>query len=143
MMNTKRILSNVSMIAILVSLFACDPSSDDFTDISKSEDILTKNGSWMISWFWDKDKDETSDFTGYTFNFMENGELHAMKNGNIVHTGQWSHDSSSSKLIIQMASTKPLEELTDDWIIKTMNDDKIELKDDNEEHLEELHFVKK
>ena len=128
------------MILILVSIFACDPSSDNF---SQSDDILTNNGSWEISWFWDKDKDETSDFAGYTFTFIENGELLAMKGGNTVYTGQWSHDNSSNKLVIKMASTKPLEELTDDWIIKTMNDDKIELMDDNNDHLEEIHFVKR
>ena len=142
-MKTNGIFKNGLVICILVSIFACDTSSDDFNNHSQSEDFLINNDAWMVSWFWDKDKDETSDFFGYTFNFLENGQLLAKKEDNVVYTGQWSHDISSNKLVLQMGNIKPLEELTDDWIIRIINNEIVELKDDNDEHLEELHFIKR
>jgi hypothetical protein len=50
-------------------------------------------------------------------------------------------NNSSNKLIIVIPSPKPLEELNDHWLILEMTGSSIKLKDDNDEHLEELHFA--
>ncbi len=120
---------------------SCDKTGDDF---SNQDTAMTVNdGEWKVSWFWDKDKDETSHFSGYTFKFSDHGKLQAIRNNQVTHTGSWVRSSSGSKLIIDMGTTQPLDELNDDWIIKVMENDAIMLQDDNDEHLEELHFSKK
>jgi hypothetical protein len=106
--------------------------------------VLAQGGTWKVTWYWDKDKDETNDFSGYTFNFQPSGAFESVKNSSTT-TGTWNtgSDDGSQRLVISSGSaTKPLSDLDDDWIIVSMTDTKIELKDDNDEHLEELHFEK-
>ena len=119
---------------------SCDKSDDDFSNQDTA--ITLSNGEWKVSWFWDKDKDETSDFLSYTFRFFDSGKMEAFRNGKVTYTGSWTRSSSGSKMIIDMGSIHPLEELNDDWIIKVLENNVIELQDDNDEHLEELHFSK-
>ncbi|MBK7874118.1 MAG: hypothetical protein IPJ74_27455 [Saprospiraceae bacterium] len=89
----------------------------------------------------DKDKDETSDFSGYVFTFEQGGVFKSTKNG-VTTTGTWQVNSSSNKLIINSGSAvKPLDDLSDDWIIVEKNDKLIKLKDDNDEHDEFLNFA--
>ena len=137
MKNTKWILMMVA--AASLSMFSCTNNPDDSVDINNLTDVLETSGAWEVTYYWDKDKDETSDFAGYTFNFKENGVFEASRNGSL-QTGTWSVNNSSQKLIINIGSAKPLTDLIDDWIILEKTDNLIKLKDDNDEHLEELHF---
>ncbi len=121
---------------------ACSNSNDDNNPAGNLPDVLTDGtGLWKVSYYWDKDKDETSDFAGYTFNFKSNGVLEAVKSG-VTTTGTWQHNSSSNKLIINIGTTKPLTNATDDWLIQERNDNLIKLRDDNTTQLEELYFQK-
>lgn len=119
---------------------ACTNGNDDNSPAGNLPDILTDgSGQWRVSYYWDKDKDETNDFAGYTFNFNSDGTLEAVKNGSTT-TGSWQHNSSSNKLIINLGDVKPLGDATDDWLIIERTDNLIKLRDDNTEHLEELYF---
>ena len=127
--------------------YSCTTSSDD-DQLLTSNDItqtITQTDGWKVSWYWDKDKDETSDFSGYIFYFKNTGVFEALKNGSTI-SGTWQikDDSHGTKrLVINPGNEeKPLSELEDDWVILEMMDNKIELKDDNDEHLEELYFEK-
>lgn len=124
---------------------SCNNSDDDLNPSGNNPPTLTQGGSWKVTWYWDKDKDEISDFSGYVFNFQSSGAFEATRNG-VTTTGTWqitNSSDSSQRLVINSGSTaKPLSDLDDDWIIVNMTDSKIELKDDNDEHLEELHFEK-
>ncbi len=123
---------------------SCTNSDDDVlltnTDITQ---IIIQEDGWKVSWYWDKDKDETSDFSGYVFFFRNSGAFDAVRNGNTT-SGTWqvasSSDGSQRLVLTSGSATKPLKDVDDDWIILNMMDDKIELKDDNDEHLEELFF---
>lgn len=122
----------------LLGLAACNPDDDS------NANPVTGNppqGKWTVTYFWDKVKDETGKFSGYTFEFQSGGIFSAVK-GTQTWTGTWSHNSSSTKLIINITGNDALDELTDDWLILENTDNIIKLKDDNEEHLEELHFSK-
>lgn len=144
-MNQKSIWTAIILIFSLLAV-SCTGSDDDSllttTDITQ---IITQADGWKVTWFWDKDKDETSDFEGYEFYFLESGTFEAVHSGNTV-SGTWQVESSSDgsrRLVLNTSSDiKPLSEMNDDWIILKMTDSKIELKDDNDEHLEELHFEK-
>jgi hypothetical protein len=60
----------------------------------------------------------------------------------ITETGTWNFhtDDARQLLTISIGASKPLSELNDDWLIIQLNDDFINLKDDNDTHLEELHL---
>lgn len=124
---------------LITALFtACDPGDDSNLVNPGNQQAL---GQWVVTYFWDKDKDETSDFNGYVFDFQADGVLIATK-GTSTFNGTWVKNDSSNKLILNIHGTYPLEEMTDDWLILEMNDTAIKLKDDNTEHLEELHLKK-
>ncbi|MCB9299335.1 MAG: hypothetical protein H6566_01730 [Lewinellaceae bacterium] len=130
------------LMIILGSFSACtNSSSSDDVQPNNPNTALVNNGQWRVSYYFDKDKDETSDFNGYTFTFLDGGVLEASQNGNVT-AGTWrvADDDSRRKLIIVIGQAKPLSDLSDDWIIVDWNDSKIKLQDDNTEHLEELHF---
>lgn len=87
-------------------------------------------GTWKVSYFFDK-SDETSYYTGYTFEFSGNGQLTA-NNGSQVYPGTWStgFDDSKNKFLINFTGTHPsvLEELEEDWLIVEQTSDFMHFK---------------
>lgn len=133
---------------LVFSLAACHNSSDDDNSITpnggSNPTVITQGGDdWKVTYYFDKDKVETSDFAGYTFQFNADGNFQS--SGSSTATGTWkvTDDDGSQRMVISSGSaSKPLTNLSDDWILVNMSSSKIELKDDNSEHLEELHFEK-
>jgi hypothetical protein len=99
------------------------------------------SGSWKVTRFWDKDKDETSKFSSHSFEFQSDGTLVANTSSGTFN-GTWSKNSSGSKLTISITGSDALDEMTDDWLLDEMTDSSIKLRDDNDEHLEELFLEK-
>lgn len=103
------------------------------------------NGTWRVSHFSERSTNKSSDFSGYTFTFQSNGKVLAAKNG-VIKEGNWSESTSSQKLVIDLGVksdvNKPLGELTNDWIIVTKTETKINLADDNTSSNELLEFTK-
>jgi hypothetical protein len=122
----------------LFFLASCDPNNTGTVNNNVS-------GNWRVSLFSERGVDETADFNGYTFSFNTGGQVVATKNG-VSKNGTWSIDASSNKFIIDLGpkdnTNKPLGELTDDWQIQTITDNKISLKDDNASSNEILEFTK-
>ncbi len=134
-----------------ISLVACDRFDDDDdndptnTPANSVTNSYLINGSWRVSLLTDDGRDETSDYDGYTFEFAADGKLTATKAG-VTTNGTWrtQRDDGSNELLIQLVTTdKDLDELNDDWDIVLSTNSKIELKDDNDERDEQLHFTKK
>ena len=103
------------------------------------------NGTWRVTHFSERTNNETADFAGYTFTFQSNGKVLAAKNG-VIKEGNWSESTSSQKLIIDLGAktdaNKPLGELSDDWVIVSKSEKKINLSDDNSSSNELLEFTK-
>jgi hypothetical protein len=78
---------------LVALLLAC--SDDDSMSIQDEITDIAKAGTWRITYFWDTDKDETNNFTGYSFTFGSSGVLTATK-GSTVITGSWSMTDSNS-----------------------------------------------
>ena len=99
------------------------------------------DAAWKVTWYWDKDKDETSDFVQYTFYFRSNGAFDASAAG-VASPGTWQiiTDDGVQKLVLMTATSKPLSSLADKWVILESNDLRIRLMDDNPTHTEELNF---
>ena len=100
----------------------------------------TPQGVWKVTWYFDKDKDETNDFAAYSFEFLNDGTFVGNQPDGSVKLGTWTQ--TSSKLVIDINGTQPLDKLNDDWLILEKNDVIIRLNDDNNTHLEELTFEK-
>ena len=132
------------LFIIVGSLGSCTNSDDDQSMPNNPDPQVITQGDWKVTWYWDKDKDETNDFASYVFNFNGSGAFESTNAGSTVNgTWQATTDDGSQRLAISSGSvTKPLTDLDDDWIIVSMTSNKIELKDDNDEHLEELRFEK-
>jgi len=133
-------MKNLNILIIAVMFFsACQKDTKNI-----SPDLM-KN-KWEVSYFWDKDKDETYHFTNWEFSFEDNGILKASKSSDIV-TGTWIEQSSSnsnSKLIINFGQIEPFDELNDDWHIIERTSSIIKLEDESGSGgTEILHFRKK
>ena len=128
-------MKKLSVLAILIScLFVACQNNSNST-------IITE-GTWRVAHYTDSGKDETSDFAGYTFTFKSNGQFVATV-GSTTTTGTWSETSSNTpRLIIAIAGTKQLDEISDDWILVEKTTTSIKIKDDNAASMEEFHLVK-
>lgn len=91
-------------------------------------EILT-TGTWYISYYYEDDNNETSDFNGYSFTFNTNGTSTATRNS-VVTNGTWSTfvDSGQNKLDLIFNGIE-LDEIEDDWRIIEFSNTQIRLKD--------------
>lgn len=113
-----------------------------FTSCNRSDDnafstTTPVTGRFKISYYWDK-KDETSNFSGYTFEFVDGGQINATKAA-VTTTGTWSE--TATKLTLNF-TTPALSELNNDWLIQEKTPNLIRLKDDNPAQDDQLHFSK-
>ena len=124
----------------------CSSDDDDNNPVDNSAEIqqivnAAESGAWVVTYFYDTDSEETSNYSGYEFTFGTNGSLTAT-NGTNTYMGTWSvtDDSSSSSnddssddddidFNISFVSPPDFEELSDDWDVVTHSSTKIELID--------------
>jgi len=131
--------TNIILIGIFsVILFAS--CSKDTPEVVQNN---LEKGDWKITYYYDKDHEETSDYTGYNFVFNDDGTLDATSTSGTV-TGTWStgNDDSMDRLYITFSNPDKFVEISDDWVIVSQSSDKIELKDDSDSGTELLTFEK-
>lgn len=120
-------------------IFSC--SSDSSSSSSNQNTInaivnAAASGSWRITYYYDSDHEETSNYTGYDFTFAANNILTAV-NGSNTYTGAWSvtdsnsSSSSSDDIHFNILFTAPpfMQELSDDWEIISYSSTEIKLTD--------------
>jgi len=128
-MKAKLIFLNFFAVALLaVSCDSNDDPADTQADVNASElQSTAQDGQWRITYYFDSDKEETSDYAGYVFTFGADGTVTAT-NGTMEVAGSWSvTDSSSSDddsfddsdvdFNLFFATPADFEELSDDWDI--------------------------
>lgn len=106
-----------------------DKSSNSTTSANESLNKILTSGSWHISSFIDSGKDETSDFSSYTFSFTAGGTVVVSHTSNSLN-GSWTtgNDDGSLQLILDFGNNVPLENLNEDWKILSQTDLLIELQ---------------
>jgi hypothetical protein len=121
-------------LAVCASIFftSCQRSSDDMVTPSGS----SPSGNWKVTYYWDK-KNETSNFFGWSFRFLPNGQAEAIK-GTTVLAGSW--QKTGSKFTINFDADALLSHLSGEWLIVTYTSTAIVLKDDNPLQDDELHL---
>ncbi len=136
-------MASIFLILMYITTVAACSKDDSNNDSPQNTTVqqtqtTAQSGSWKVTYFFDSDHEETNHFTGYTFNFNEDGSLVAVK-GSTTITGTWSvTDGSSSDddggssdkdFNIFFASPPDFEDLSDDWDIVSVGNSKIELRD--------------
>lgn len=142
----RKILNTVVVISLVLLVAACssDENSNIVPNMTSADQIsqFAKSGTWEITYFYDTDHDETSNFSGYSFSFNTDGTLSAV-NGNSTVSGSWSvQDSDSSNddsgdsmddddfnILFSVSADHDFDDLNDDWDIISATDIKIELID--------------
>mgnify|MGYP001824628399 CR=1 FL=1 len=136
--NIKFSLLLVSFLMLLSLSCSSDDStnqSDNSLEIQNIKNTVT-SGSWSLTYFFDTDKEETSNFSGYSFTFNSDGKLIAINNS-VTIEGDWSvtdsnsNDGSSDDIDFNITFSAPsnFQELSDDWDIILYSSNKIELID--------------
>jgi len=79
---------------------------------------VTPDGTWKVIRYIDKDKNSTSYFTGYSFEFKSGGVILAKK-GTVTIQGNWMSiiDSGKTKMIFTFPTQNKFDELNDEWEI--------------------------
>ncbi len=114
--------------AALTLFSSCDKNNDDnITTASVSNTVTT--GTWRITYYWDTDHEETSNFTGYSFTFTGGNAVTAVNGGTTV-TGTWQtgNDNSTVKLVINFVSPGNFSELSEDWHVLERTNTKIRMQ---------------
>ena len=141
-MKTKAIFLN--LFALLLLAVSCDSNDDPAitaADVNAAElQSTAQDGQWRITYYFDSDKEETSDYAGYVFTFGADGTVTAT-NGTTEVAGTWSvtdssssdddsfEDSSDVDFNLFFATPATFEELTDDWDILEYTSNRIRLID--------------
>jgi hypothetical protein len=122
------------MVLMLTIISSC---SKDNSSSSVKDDVVNtaSSGTWKITYFFDTDKEETSNFSGYNFTFGSNNVLSASSVTN-NYTGTWSimnnnsNDDTLSDLdfTISFASPELFNDLNEAWEILSKTESKIELR---------------
>ena len=147
----KNLLTAILFFTLLVS---CSRSNDDENNSVSYQTFdvnlvqnTAQSGDWRITYFYDSNRDETGYYSGYRFTFNPNGTVIAV-NGETEINGVWSiyndSDDNYTEFNIFFATPYLFEEISDDWVIKTISDTKIELIDDshNDNDIDYLTFEK-
>jgi hypothetical protein len=115
---------------ILISCSDDNSVSNDPTDASKLQ-----NGTWVVTYYWDDEKDETSMFSNHDFTFSSNGDVEVLfttvMNAQRTYSGSWSYgmDDSVNKLYLTFSTSTYLDELSDDWHVVELSENRIRLQD--------------
>lgn len=143
----KKSILKFAAIALMVVSVSCTNDNEDngLTNNNLSSAQITElksiaeGSSWTITYFFDTDKEETSNFNGYTFTFNSDGTLTATNGTNEVN-GTWSitdsnsnddssNDDSDVDFNISFSTPTDFEDLSDDWDIVKYSSVRIELID--------------
>lgn len=133
----KKQISIIALAALFLTVGVSCKKSKLKKEVKKTEEYV-KSGTWRITFFEEDGTNETSNFNGYNFTFVDGGTLKA-SNGTNNYQGTWSvalddsnDDSSSDDDIdfnINFNLTNDFEDLNDDWDLESSSENEIKLKD--------------
>lgn len=145
----------VPVLAILFASCSNDTTSDPLADLTTKTNMVAQS-NWTITQYTDSGKDETSDYTGYTFTFNSDGTLIASIAGTPI-SGTWllaqgsatpddsgndSTDDKLNKFTIAITGNKLMDKLAHKWLVDKITATEIWLRDDNVASNELLRFGK-
>jgi len=136
-MKTIKLSTEIAIIIIALMVASCSKEGDQSNNLTKDQvENNLQNDTWIITFYFDSDKDETNHFAGYSFVFKPNLEIIAT-NTSSTFTGAWSINDSSSgddsmddlHFNILFNVGNDLDELNDDWEFISQSPTEIKLTD--------------
>jgi heat shock protein HslJ len=152
-------MKNLILLPVVaIFLASCsqnDTSSDPIADLAVQNNMVVES-QWTVNQFIDSGKDETSDFSGYTFKFNTDGTLISVSSGTTFEgtwvliqgktspddSGNLSDDDKLNKLTINITGNKNMDHLSQKWLVDKITASEIWLRDDNPTSIEILKFGK-
>lgn len=137
-------MSSILIVTVLLTGISCSKSSGGGTTDTIAS-IVTQ-GTWKVHLFLNDTKDETANYSTYTFTFNSNGSMTAV-NGGVTTNGTWTEtvDSGKTKFVLKWAGggiPVLLLQIEEDWILKSKSATMIELTDVTATNNDEIHFQK-
>ena len=130
----KTTLYSLTLLALLGACSKWQSNQKQITNIST-------DGTWIVSSYIDDGDDETSDYSTFRYNFLEDGVLNAtdlLSSNSNPYVGTWSITDSNSNdddslddldFNINFTVSNQLDDLSDDWDIISFTDTEIKLID--------------
>ena len=129
----------IAMLFVLTTSSMCSNEDDSpNSSVNNPSEVINivNNGTWRITYYYDTDHEETTNFNSYNFTFGASNVL-TTSNGTNNYTGTWSvtdsnsNDDSLGDLDFNIAFSSPAQfaELADDWEIIEKSSTLIKLKD--------------
>jgi hypothetical protein len=138
--NTMR---KIILLTLLIAsiFYSCDEAASD--EQIDQEAIIT-SGKWSILFFFDESGDKAKPYANYDFTFVKDGTLSAVRSSEVTY-GTWSigEVSNKSKRIVLNFTDDVFDPLGKEWIIREINNEKIELLRFETEGSENLLFTRK
>ena len=119
-----------ALCALSMVLFSCKKDDDNVPALTSNSVATTvTTGTWGITYYFDTDHEETSNFTGYAFVFDGTGAVIAAKTGSSI-PGTWSTgtDNSKVKFVLAFAAPADFAEISEDWEVLERTDTKLRLQ---------------
>ncbi len=103
----------------VIFYFAACSGIGDYTTAVSATPVVTK-GTWKVKLYTGPDKDQSAEFSGYSFSFDPNGEIKATKN-NVIISGNWFEDDIQKRITINLDTNDPaLTKLNNNWNISAI-----------------------
>lgn len=142
------VFGRMIMLSLLFTLGSCTSSDDNDNSLpggagggsvgnvnAQIDEIKTImiSGSWVVTFYFDTDHEETNNFTTFLFVFNPQGSINA-SNGVDTNNGTWSVSPDSSgdgniDFTIFFADPPDFAEISDEWEVLSYTNDKLELRD--------------
>ena len=140
----KRILSLALIATTLIASCTRQVSTPSNGNDGNSVNNTSVAGDFAITRFTDNSSgdDKSVDFDGYSFTFTKDGKIIATKGSSTeegTYTEKPSHEGEGAKLEISFSS-QALKEISKSWLIVTISDTEIDLRDDDPSSNETLQF---
>lgn len=138
-------ISSILVVTVLLTGISCSKSSGGGSSTDTIASIVTQ-GTWKVHLYLNEAKDETANYSVYTFTFNSNGSMTAV-NGGVTTTGTWTEalDSGKTKFTLKWNGggiPVLLLQIEEDWVLKTKSATMIELTDVTATNNDEIHFQK-
>ena len=115
-----------------LSIFtACSKDDDNPSQPITASNVSStlQRDSWRITYYYDTDHEETSNFAGFGFTFGLTGDVVATSTLTLV-SGSWATATDDSQVKLTFVFTTPAEfaELNEDWRVTERTDSKVKLE---------------
>jgi len=127
----------LSVLTMACLLWACTKSglnTPDAIQTASSDQSVTNDSSvkispgiYKITRFLHDGKNETTELTGYRFNFRADGALVARTDKGEKVVGTWTLNSKGTRMVINISGKDALDKVDDEWTVISITDMQIKL----------------